>query len=420
MKAICPISGVPFRTFDSLSLQWAVNHPVFSIPYNQLVILLEDIRRQEEEILSNWNRDTAELKSQAAQAAAIKDLTNAANLAIHEHNWKNPAFRLYQTKQLIMLAFMNEAGLLEVETGYAARPKPEVIDSHFWNASELFSWACTLTDEQLKDKVNPQFRNSLPKYRVSRSNEAMENLPEYLEELDKIRNHIGNRFRSASTERKLAAWEMAISILSRRREVLKQKLSVSTNPIAAKWALTITNAPKAYWDFWYAILSSPSTKITFEGVKLGDRWEPVTAGDLRELYDWIDDNLVRPKGEAGEYHRDDTEFYFIARQTVLDIIRTHILILEQGTSSYKIVNAAVGDAIVSASDDKIEAIAMEKGLGEDYKKPFFGSFPTKIAHIKAMAAWRMKTKNRLLELAEPETAESKEKSNTERTNYEIL
>jgi hypothetical protein len=416
MKAICPISGVPFRTFDSLPLQWAVNHPVFSIPYHTLVVLLEDIRKQEEDMLVNWNKDTSDLKKEASAAAGVKDLTNAANLAIHEHNWKNPAFRLYQTKHLIMLAFMVQADLLEVETGYAARPKPEIIDSHFWTASELFSWACTLSDEQLKDRTNPQFKKSLPKYRVSRHNEAMENLPEYLEEIDKARTNIGNRFRSASTERKLAAWEMAISILTRRRDVLKQKLSTSHNPLAAKWALTITNAPKQYWDFWYAILSSPSTKITFEGVKLGDKWETVTAGDLRELYDWLDDNLVRPKGDAGEYHRDDTEFYFITRQTVLDIVRTHILILEQGTSSYRIVNAAVGDQIVAASDDALERKAID--LGEEYKRPFFGAYPSKIAFIKAMAAWRMKTKNKLLELSDP--APEGDLNKQEKGQYEIL
>jgi hypothetical protein len=309
-----------------------------------------------------------------------------------------------------MLAFMVQAELLEVETGYAARPKPEIIDSHFWAATELFSWACTLS--------NPQMQRGLPKYRVSRPNEAMENLPEYLEEIDKAKTSIGNRFRSAATERKLAAWEMAISILTRRREVLKEKLSTSHNPIAAKWALTITNAPKQYWDFWYAILSSASTKITFEGVKINDKWEPVTAGDLRELYDWIDDNLIRPKGEVGEYHRDDTEFYFVARQTVLDIIRTHILILEQGTSSYRIVNAAVGDEIVSATDDQLENKALDAGLGEDYKKPFFGAFPTKVAHIKAMAAWRMKTKNKLLELSEP--AKPNDLTKQEKGQYEIL
>ena len=68
---------------------------------------------------------------------------------------------------------MHHAELIEVETGYACRPKPEIIDSHFWHAVELFSWACTLSNEQVK--------NRLPHYRVSRHNEGMENLPEYIE-----------------------------------------------------------------------------------------------------------------------------------------------------------------------------------------------------------------------------------------------
>jgi hypothetical protein len=41
MKAICPISGVPFRTYDSLPLTWACNHPIFSIPFDRLVSSLE-------------------------------------------------------------------------------------------------------------------------------------------------------------------------------------------------------------------------------------------------------------------------------------------------------------------------------------------------------------------------------------------
>jgi hypothetical protein len=406
MKAICPISGVPFRTYDSLPLQWAVNHPIFSIPFEQLVILLDDIRAQEEEQIASWDQHSIDNKQKVSEAAGIRDLTNAANIAIHEHNWKNPAFKLYQTKHLVMLAFMNHAELLITEKGYACRPKPEVIDSHFWNATELFIWANTL--------IVPQLKSGLPKYRITQYTERMENLPEYLEEINKIKESIGNKFRTASTERKLAAWEQAIAILTRRREILKNKLSTSHNPIAAKWALTITNAPKDYWDFWYGILSSPSTKITFEGVKIGDTWEAVTAGDLRELYDWLDDNLIRPKGEVGEYHRDDSEFYFIARQTVLDIIRTHILILEQGTSSYRIVNAALGDSILSASDDVLE----RKGLGIGLPgKPKFSDYPNKVGFIKALAAWRHNTKNTLLEKSQEKPAEE---SKEEKAKYEIL
>lgn len=406
MKAICPISGVPFRTYDSLQLQWAVEHPIFFIPYEQLVLLLEDVRIQENDLLEKTNKDAASQREYVAEAAQVKDLTNAANMAIHEKNWTNPAFRLYQTKHLVMLAFMKQAELLDVEKGYAARPKPEIIDSHFWHATELFSWACTLSTEAL--------RNRLPRYRISKDTEGMGNLPEYIEVFDKIKNSIGSRFRDASTERKLAAWEMAISILTRRREVLKEKLSTSHNPLAAKWALTITNAPKQYWDFWYAILSSPSTKITFEGVKVNDRIEAVTAGDLRELYDWLDDNLIRPKGEAGEYHRDDSEFYFIARQTVLDIVRSHILILEQGTSSFRIVNAAIGDQVLSLSDDVLEKEALILNLP---KKPNFAEYPKKIDFIKAMAGWRNATRTKILEIKQ---AGQPQLSKEEKAKYEIL
>lgn len=406
MKAICPISGVPFRTYDSLPLEIAVDHPIFSISFHELVRILDTIKNQEIALIESFGPNSLAEKSALLEAASIKDLTNSASLAIHEKNWTNPAFKLYQTKHLVMLAFMHMADLIEVEKGYAARPKPEIVDSHFWNATELFVWANTLS--------NPQLQRGLPRYRVSRDNEGMANLPEYLEEFNKIKESIGIKYRTYSTERKLAAWEEAIAILSRRREVLKTKLSTSTNNIAARWALTITNCPKDYWDFWYAILSSPSTKITFEGVRIGDRYEAVTAGDLRELHDWIDDNLVRPKGERGVYHRDDSEFYYIARQTVLDIIRTHILILEQGTSSYKIVNSAVGNDIIMASDDLLETKAIEAGLSG---KPKFTDHPTKVEFIKAVARWRTFTKNTLVEMTNiPKTEEQRK----EEAKYDIL
>src|SRR5260221_13547467 len=195
MKAICPISGVPFRTFDSLSLNWPVNHPLFSVPYEQLVILLEDIRIQEEALLSSLGPNSQDLINERNAAAGLKDLTNTANIAIHERQWKNPAFKLYQTKHLVLLSFMIHAEILEVERGYAARPKPEIIDSHFWHGSELFSWACTLTNQQVK--------NRLPRYKVSKLNEGMENLAEYIEIFDKIKTNIGRKYRDFSTESRL-------------------------------------------------------------------------------------------------------------------------------------------------------------------------------------------------------------------------
>lgn len=408
MKAICPISGVPFRTYDSLALQWPVEHPIFSIPYEQLVLLLDDIKNQEEELLTNWNADSVAQKKDASEAAKHSDLTNATNIAIHEKQWRNPAFKLYQTKHLVMLAFMKHAELLSLEKGYACRPKPEVIDSHFWQGIELFSWVCHID--------NPKLRNSIPRYRVSSQNEDFGNLSEYLEEVSKVQTNFGNRYLDISTEKKLAVWEQAIAILTRRREVLKEKLSTSNNPLAARWALTITAAPKDIWDFWYAILSSSSTKITFEGVKVNGKVEAVTAGDLRELYDYLDDNLIRPKGEIGEYHRDDSEFYFIARQTVLDIVRTHILTLEQGLSSYRIVNSAVGDRILYASDDALNKQALEAGLEI---MPNFTEFPKRLDYIRALAGWRTRVRNKLLEVSEQESGQTT-LNKEEKGKYEIL
>jgi len=418
MKAICPISGVPFRTFDSLSLNWPVNHPLFSVPYEQLVLVLEDIRRQEEELLLSLGPNSQDSITERNATAAIKDLTNEANIAIHEKQWKNPAFKLYQSKHLMLLAFMVHAELIEVEKGYAARPKPEIIDSHFWHGSELFSWACTLSTEG----TGKQVRSRLPHYKVSRDNEGMENLPEYIEIFDKIKTNIGSKYRDYSTERRLATWEQAIAILTRRRELLKQKLGTQNNPLIAKWALTITSAPKKYWDFWYAILSSRSTNLVFEGVVIGEHIEAVTGGDLRELYDWLDDNLMRPKGDAGEYHRDDSEFYFIARQNALDIVRSHLAVLEQGTSSYRIINAAVGSEILNLSDDKLEQKGIEKGLGH---KPKFADFIKKVDFLRAVARWRTTTTAKLLEISEQESQPQKKALDTpyaksEKGKYEIL
>lgn len=422
MKAICPISGVPFRTFDSLQLNWPVNHPLFSVPYEQLVLLLEDIRIQEEHLLDTLGPDSVDQVAERNAAASIKDLTNSANQAIHERQWKNPAFRLYQTKHLVLLAFMTHAEIIEVERGYAARPRPEIIDSHFWHGCELFSWACTLT--------NVQAKNRLPRYKVSRDNEGMENLPEYIEIFDKIKTNIGSKYRDFSTESRLAAWEQAITILTRTRTLRKQKLGTQNNPLIAKWALTITSAPKKLWNFWYAILSSPSTKITFEGVLVDGQIEAVTAGDLRELYDWFDDNLMRPKGDVGTYHRDDSEFYFIARQSVLDIIRNHIAIIEQGTSSYRIVNAAIGREILRLSDDELLARAKGAGITLEFARPSFAEYPKKVDFIRDMARWRTTTTAKLLEISQSQDEEkkvAKEKqalekpySKQEKGKYEIL
>lgn len=410
MKAICPISGVPFRTYDSLPIAWAVNHPIFSIPFEALVGLLEDIRAQEEQEIKNLNPETQHQKDELNVILNSQKLANLALEAIHEKNWRNPAFKLFQTKHLVMLAFMHMAELLETEHGYCARPSPQIIEAYFWRASELFVWANTIS--------NPQTKGLLPHYRISQQNENMGNFVEYLEILEEVKTSIGMRYRSISEERKLEALEKAITILSRRREILHKDLSNASNTLAAKWALTMTRAPKDLYDFWFGILASSSMKITFEGVKIKDKWEIVTEGDLRELRDFLEDNLIGPKGEHKEYHRDDSEYYFTARQVVLNIVRRHIAILEQGTSSYKIVNVALGDAILNSSDDSLEQQAILKGLSS---KPNFADFAgqNKIQFIKAMARWRHTTKTALLELSNQVPSESTEVKDKEKTDAQF-
>jgi hypothetical protein len=397
MKAICPISGVPFRTYDSLPISMAVKHPIFTVPYEALVSLLEDIRQQEQDQILNLTPELMAQKDAVNEISKIKTMTEAIHAAIHEKNWRNPAFRLYQTKHLVMLALMSHAGLIENEPGFVARPAPQIIEAFFWQATELFIWANCIRSPTLMELV--------PHYKVTKGNEDLNNFKEYLEILDGVKNKLGARYRSISEENKLQVWEKAIAILAKRRNVLKQEITSSTNPIAAKWALTITRAPKDMWDFWYQILSSRSLSITFDGVKVDDKWEPVTGGDLRELRDYLEDNLIGPKGEDKEPHRDDSEYYFIARQTVLSIVRRHITILEQGTTSYQIVNQAVGDDILNASDDVLEQKAIDAGL--PHRPNITGK--TKIEVIRAMAAWRHETKSALLKLAEPSIEEDSKK-----------
>src|SRR6266571_4370380 len=409
MKAICPISGVPFRTYDSLPIHLAVPHPIFSVPFEALVGLLEDIRIQEEQELKNLNPETQKQKDELNSVLRASKLADIALEAIHEKNWRNPAFKLYQTKHLVLLAFMQLADLLRQEKGYCARPSPQIIEAYFWRGSELFIWANTIR--------NPQTLDLLPHYRISQDNENMDNFAEYLETLDEVKTSVGMRYRSISEERKLEALEKAITILTRRREILHQDVTSGTNNLAAKWALTITRAPKDLYEFWFQILASTSVKITFEGVKIGEKWEAVNEGDLRELRDFLEDNLIGPKGEHKEYHRDDSEYYFVARQTVLNIVRRHIAILEQGATSYKIVNVALGDAILNSSDDSLEKQAIQSNLPG---KPKFADYASqsKIYFIRAMAAWRHNTKTALLELSNIIPQPGIEVKKQETHNYE--
>lgn len=412
MKIICPISGVPFRTYDSLRMAIACEHPIFSLPFESLTVILNDIKEQEDEFLQtiqSGNNTETQLSLQAQIANTQKEFTNKAIEAIAEKNWRNPVFKLYQSKHLVMLAFMKQADLLQVETGYCARPSPQLIDAYFWSATELFIWAATIRSEHLKEQ--------LPKYRISKHNENFSNLSDYLDLLYETKYSIGNKYRSISDENKLRAMEMALAMLNKHRSAQKKELTGGST-IAAKWALTITNCPKDIYDFWFEILKAPSIGLTFNGVKVGDKWESVTVGDLRELRDYLEENLIGPRGEGKQSHLDDSEYYFTARQVVLNIIRKHIATIEQGTTAYQIVNVAMGSSIVSATDDSLERLALSAGLDP---KPDFALFVgRKLEFLRAMAAWRTKTKEILIKKQEEAATVKDNEDKSKGGGYEIL
>lgn len=409
MKAICPISGVPFRTYDSLPTVVPYHHPIFALSFDELTLLLETVRSQEETELKRTEFITDEERNDLEFAAKIKDLTNRAVEAIHEKNYKNPAFKLYQTKHLTMLAFMRMANLLEHETGYVARPSPQIIEAFYWNAIELFAWACTIR--------NPQLIGELPHYRVSKQNENMENFSAYLDILAEAKDSIGSRMRSRMDEQRIVSMARALAILSKRRDVYKTNITAGNNHLAAKWALMVTRPPKEIAPFWYGILSSSSVKITFEGVKIDEVWQRVTAGDLRELRDFLMDNLIAPRGEHKQTHLDDGEYYFMARKTCLDIVNRHIAIIEQGTATYQIVNAALGDQILTASDDVLERKGLAAGLEA---KPDFTKFGTKIQLLQAMAKWRLSIRQQLITIANQETVKIVAEVKKDGGKFEIL
>lgn len=404
MKAVCPITGIPFRTYDLLPLQVICEHPIFQIAYDHLILALEDIRKVEEEQIKTIDEKMIEQKDEVHKAISIETL---AMEAIYERNYRNPIFKLYQTKTLVLLALMKHASLLENEKGFAARPSPRVVEAYFWNGVELFVWANSIR--------NPQIQNKLPRYRISKQNEDMSNFSNYLDALAEIKTGIGTKYRSLHEEHQLANLEFALALLAKRRNSLKLQLTSGSNTLAAKWALVTTRCPKDIYPFWFAIIASPSINICFDGVKVGEEMQSVAIQDLRELRDYLEDNLLGPRGEPQKDHYDDSEYYFIARQTVLNIIRKHIAVFEQGTTPYQIVNQTVGGNILNASDDQLEKKALEQNLSP---KPNYSDFKSRVDFIKAVATWRHDTKNLLIELT---PAKEKQVSTTRRgTTYEIL
>lgn len=418
MKAICPISGIPFRTFDSLPIRVSYPHPIFSLTYDQLIHFLEILKEQDNEIIKNITLEQQQNYTFLDEFAISKRISDITTEALQEKNWNNPVFKLHQSKHLTLLAFMRLAKLLENEQGYAAVPNPQILSAYFWRGVELFVWANSIR--------SPFLLELLPKYRVSKHNTDMGNFREYLTILEEVKNDISHKYRSITEENKLRMMEHALAILASRRNVYKKELTKGNNKLAANWALMITRPPKDMYAFWYAILSSPSLQITFEGVEVDDKMVPVYASDLRELKDFLEDNLLGPRGEdksEKETHIDDSEHYFVARQTVLGIVRKHIAILEQGTAGYQIINVALGSEILSATDDQLNEKAIIAGLPS---KPLFVDYvgKSKMEFMKAMARWRLKIKKELIDLSNMNIIESipvnTEGKKDGGINYEIL
>jgi hypothetical protein len=414
MKAVCPISGIPFRTYDSLPVKVSYIHPIFSLTYEQLVYLLDIIKDQDLEIIKSITSHTEENYQFMDSTILAKRVNNSVTEAIQEGNYHNPVFKLHQTKALTMLAFMKLSKLLENEDGYIARPSPSTVSAYFWQATELFIWAASIR--------NPYMIEALPKYRISKHNEDMGNFSEYINILSGVKQDLSNRYRSMADENKLRSMEHALAILSKRRDIYKQELTKGNNKLAAHWALMITRPPKEIKDFWFAILSSPSLQITFEGVEVNNKMEPVYKSDLNELREFLEDNLIGPRGvdkSEKATHDDDNEHYFIARQTVLSIVRKHIAILEQGTAGYQIINVALGCEILSATDDELHEKAIQAGLEG---KPLLTDYSSqgKIGFMKAMARWRLSTKQELITLSNMNEPPKHEEGKKGGINYEIL
>jgi hypothetical protein len=408
MKVICPISGVPFRTYDSIRMRVAQAHPIFSLGFHDLVHILDEIVEEETKELEKAHQHI-QLHIEGGndlETLAKQHLFSNVIESINERNYRNPAFKLYQAKHLTMLAFMKLAKLLENENGYVARPTPKIIDAYFGSACQLFMWAAGLSNEQVIAR--------LPHYKVSRQNEDMGNLAEYLDLLDEVKNQIGSRYRALSEERKLEALEQGIRILSKRWDVNKQ--DANGNPLVATWALMITRAPKDVYDFWHAILASKSAKILFEGVTVGGKKEDVTLADLNELKDWLEDNLIGARGERKEGHREDSEPYFMAQQAALKVIRRHLTTVEGGRTMFSTVNAVMGGNVLSLNDTDLEKKALEAGL--DPMPNILGMGV--VERIKALAKWRNETKSMLVELQKVDTPQDSTSKDKGSSDYEIL
>jgi len=421
MKILCSISGTPWTSNDMLPFKLEMPHPIFNLPFSDLVKALDYVRTEEERVLRKLRDEVAkesqENPFEPSGAESIKDIKqNHASTVLAQLNehasslegyaeemlsndalvlltleamkgkeYKHPAFQHFTTKKLVFLAWFKHSGLLSIDPGAYARPRPEVLDAYFWPAIKLFMWASNIQAEYLKER--------LPLYKISKHNQNLNlgNLGFYLDELDIARRDIGAKFRSKMIEDKLENYEQAIALLVSRRVGEDKDIWQGNNKLVAKWVLMSTNVPKSIAPYWYGLLSIPPEKLRYGGVPIlgatkdEPKYTPVRLADVKELRDHLYDNLLEPSNAEGML-LETSSYYFTSAGLAMKLVNRAIDYFESERSQFEMLNESVDAPLVQTNDLALEQFANANGLST---KPLFTAFVTKLDYYIAMAKWRI-------------------------------
>lgn len=411
MKLLCSISGIPYRSNDALPFSIIAPHPIFSLDFQQLTSTLDYIKDQEEKTIAILAKAKPSDKEGEAALFDILDgtaLSKMASDAIKGKEFKDPAFQYYQTKKLIMLAWLKQGNLLKIENGYYARPRPEIIDLYFWQAVELATWAANLRTEIITKHV--------PIYAIGPNTSNMGNFGEYLETLEYARIETRQRIRSVIDEVKLERYEQTIAIIAQRRNIDGIPEWKGNNNLIANWALKITSTPASIYEFWHGILTLPAITLRYNGVRdpLTKRAQIVTLKDIEELHDWLKERLLQKEDGS-----EDGSYYYTAARLALAIVKNHEAQFRADQNPFEILNNVINSPIIDQSDAGLNEIAIQEGIEG---QPVFNDFGTKLDYYIAMSKWRMMVKRYLTDKLEKAKAEEekKKKDNDGGNNYDIL
>ena len=382
MKLFCPISGVPFYTLDKLPLQYTIEHPIFSIPFEGLMYALKDTEHQENKFIQDAPDGIAN------ENASLAFIAQLANQARNDKAYREPAFQLYTAKKLLFLAFFKECGLLEVEEGCYCKINPRVLYANYAKAIELFIWAEGFTPRIAIAK--------LPRFKISKQTEQMDNLNDYLTLLQESRDDT-HKLHSLTEERILDKLEQAIAILSINRNVQQQMPWEGRNRIVAKWALLQTGAPANIYDFWFAILSKQPETYHLAGINVNGERLPVSMNDLKELQGYMLENLITDT--------QDGSYYYDSMTLTFSIIEHAIQYFYQQDAQFKIIDPNTGREQIAASVKDIEAFAKSE-TGKVLPEPVPNMFATTIQYKVALAKWRIEMRKKMTELSAPAETET--------------